>query len=332
MAFELDVVVDVDLGLLPTPDRIARGRQGRECRGVEQQEGVAAAARQLLERAQVQIGHERSDRRVELDQAEEAAVAQPRQNPPLDQEHRALDLGFVSRVRRACGQQGAAVMAGELLVRAVGQRVVGVGMFDQRARLVGHDQPRHAAEEFQRLHLRADPVGGGLARCGTGVRVARRPQRGHEDLRGADLTGGRIGDRHGLPGVVDKQLLARLMHLAHGALEALRPRAVLDAKTRVLVGLRVTAGVLLPQQHQGHAGAFELLVNDREIGGELIAGARHRRAVQPPLQLDVGQRLGHRPVHPGRPGQRHVLAHRALGQLERAGHFAIGQPNLQVQA
>ena len=94
----------------------------------------------------------------------------------------------------------------------------------------------------------------------------------------------------------------------------------------------VAPRVFLPQRHQRHAGTLELLVDGGEIGGLLVAIARHRRAVQPRLQFDFAQRLGHRPVHPAHAGQRHVLAHHALGHLEHAGHLALGQLGLQMQA
>ena len=189
-----------------------------------------------------------------------------------------------------------------------------------------------AADELQRLHLRADPVGGGLARRGAGERVVRRTQRGHEDLRLGDLTGAGVNDRYGGAGVVDEQLLAGDVDLAHRALLALRELAVLDAEAGVLVGLGVGRGVLLPQQHQSDAGALEFLVHQSEVGRQLVAGSGHRRAVQAGLQVFVAEALGKGPVHAGHPGQQDVLAHHALGGLERAADLVVAQPGLQVQA
>jgi hypothetical protein len=57
------------------------------------------AAGQLLERALVQIGQQHGDGPVQLGQAEEAPVAQPRQDPALDHLHADLHLGLVARVR-----------------------------------------------------------------------------------------------------------------------------------------------------------------------------------------------------------------------------------------
>ena len=92
VGIELDVVVDVDLGGLPAADLVARGRQRLERRGVELLEGAAPAAGELLEGALVQIDEQLGDGAVELGQAEESAVAQPRQDPSLDHEHRSSRL------------------------------------------------------------------------------------------------------------------------------------------------------------------------------------------------------------------------------------------------
>ena len=45
--------------------------------------------------------------------------------------------------------------------------------------------------------------------------------------------------------------------------------------------------VLLPQQHQRDAGALELLVDDAEVGRQLVAGPGQRRPVQPGLKLFI---------------------------------------------
>ena len=73
-------------------------------------------------------------------------------------------------------------------------------------------------------------------------------------------------------------------------------------------------------------------MNEGEVGGELVARPRHRRAEQPGLEFVVGKALGKLPIDAGRAGQRDVLARRALGDLERAANLAVAQPCLQVQA
>jgi hypothetical protein len=239
VGLELDVVVDVDLGRLPAANGIVLWWQRPKRWGFERLEGAASAAGQLLEGPVVEVDQQLCDGGVELGQAEEAAVAQPRQDPALHQQHRAFYLGLVARVRRPRSEYRAAVVTRKFLVRPFGVGVVAVGGLDERAGLVGNDQAGHTADELQGLHLRADPVDSGLARRGAGVDVVRRAQRGHEDLRPGDLAGGRIDNRHGGAGVVDEQLLAGDVDLAHRALLAQRELAVLDTEACVLVGQRV---------------------------------------------------------------------------------------------
>jgi len=89
---ELDVVVDVHLGAFPQARLEALGWQRPQRGRIQHLEGASSAAGQLLEGALVQIDQQRGDRPVEFAQAEEAPVAQPRQNPSLDHEHRVFNF------------------------------------------------------------------------------------------------------------------------------------------------------------------------------------------------------------------------------------------------
>jgi hypothetical protein len=223
-------------------------------------------------------------------------------------------------------------MRGELLHGPVGLGLVAVRPGDQRSRLVRHEQQRHAVDELQRADDRSEPVVHRLARGGAGVGVVRGAEHSDEDLRGRDLAGARVDDRHGLPGVVDEQPLTCDVGLSHRARQRCRPRPVFDAETRVLVGEVVAAGVLLPQQLQGHARALELLVDVGVVRLKLGARTRYRRPVQAPLQLGIVELLGQRPVDTGAASHRHDAADRALGHLQRTAALAVAQPRLQVQA
>ena len=66
------------------------GRQRPKRWGVKRVEGAAPAAGQLLEGPLVEVCEQLGDRPVELGQAEEAAVAQARQDPALNQQYRAF--------------------------------------------------------------------------------------------------------------------------------------------------------------------------------------------------------------------------------------------------
>jgi hypothetical protein len=93
-----------------------------------------------------------------------------------------------------------------------------------------------------------------------------------------------IDDLDGLPGVVDKQLLAGAVGLAHHQIELAGPVTVVVAEPAVGEALRVGDAVLFPQQHQRHAGPAQLLVDYRPVGcGPHISRHRRWRRKQPSL-------------------------------------------------
>ena len=226
-----------------------------------------------------------------------------------------------------------AVVLGQLLHQPGGDGLVGVGVGDQRAGLIRHQQPGHAADELQRRDDGAHPVGGRLLPGGAGVGVVRRPQHRHEHLGAADLAADRVHHRHGVAGVVDEQPLAAGVHLSHRALLALDPGAVLLAEGAVAVGALTGAGaVLLPQQLQRHARARELLVQRGVVRLLPAAAARAWRRVQPRLQFVVAQGVGQRPVHPGVARVHRDLADGGLAHPQRSSHLPHAQAGVGQQS
>ena len=91
-------VVNVDPGRLPAKDLEPRGWQWAQGWSIKLLKGAAPTTRQLLESALVQIDQQKGNRPVELDQAEELAVAQPGQ---------CADGSAGEHRRAACGQHKA---------------------------------------------------------------------------------------------------------------------------------------------------------------------------------------------------------------------------------
>ncbi len=85
MPIDIDVVVEGDGQLLPFSEHVRCGRQRAHRRPVEGLEDAAAGARQALERPIVQFHQQRPDRGIQLIEAEEALMSQPRQNPAIHQ-------------------------------------------------------------------------------------------------------------------------------------------------------------------------------------------------------------------------------------------------------
>src|ERR1019366_6591799 len=112
---------------------------------------------------------------------------------------------------------------------------------------------RGGAIKLQRPHVACEPVRQRFAARGLRIRAAARAHSADKQMRPERLLAARAIDRHRASGVVDKQLFAREVALAHRALQALRPGTVDLAERAAAVGRRaVTPLVLLPQQLQRH--------------------------------------------------------------------------------
>jgi hypothetical protein len=112
MSSHLDMVVGSDAGTTPLSVLIGLGRQRHQGRPIDGLEELATTRAELAHEPCIELVDQHADGRVQLDQREETPVAQPRQNPALDDENRRLDLGLVARLARARRQDGRAVMAG----------------------------------------------------------------------------------------------------------------------------------------------------------------------------------------------------------------------------
>lgn len=84
------------LGRLPFRVFERRRRQRLQGSPLDLLEQFAAALADMAHRPVVQLLEQFGDRRVELDDREEGSIPQPRQNPALDDQHRALDLALLS--------------------------------------------------------------------------------------------------------------------------------------------------------------------------------------------------------------------------------------------
>src|SRR6266542_552901 len=143
------VVVNVDLRFLPMAQLVAPCRKSLHGRAVDALEGRTTATVEFLEGARVQLFEKLGDRLVQRCKAEELAVAQSGEDPPLRDEHAGLDLRFVSRLGRARRDDRRLVMLAELEVRRIDLRVVAVGARDGAAELIGNQHLRNGAEVLE---------------------------------------------------------------------------------------------------------------------------------------------------------------------------------------
>ena len=147
MALDIDVVVDADTAHAPFGEDIRLGRQGLERRPVELFEQLPARDAEPTDRPLlVEPLEQLADRRVQLGEAVEPPIAQPTDEPALDDQHASFDLGLVARPSWPGRQHGGAVMRRHLGIGSVDLRLVQAGLDDGDLGVVGNDETRHAAD------------------------------------------------------------------------------------------------------------------------------------------------------------------------------------------
>ncbi len=147
MALDIDVIIDANPAHAPFGEDVRLDRQRHEGGPVEFFEELSARAAEATDRPLLVEPFEQiADRRVQLGQAVEPLMAQPRQNPSLDDENRRLDLGFVARPVWPGRQHGSAVMRCHLGIGSVDLRLVQTGFDDGNLGVVGYEKTWHAVD------------------------------------------------------------------------------------------------------------------------------------------------------------------------------------------
>ena len=164
----------------------------------------------------------------------------------FDDLHPGFDLGAVARLARAARNDGGPIEPGHVQIGLVHVRVVPAGPWSRRSsdcRARGSRSPRPGAR-----------------RCGCASRSSRAvagcawlPRRGSDSLPAwrrrsgpVDLAARRIRHRHGHAGVVNEQLLAGRIGLAHAHIDRLGPTPVQFAELAVAVAVRIDSLGILP--------------------------------------------------------------------------------------
>ena len=101
MALDLDVIIEPGAPRPPFGEHIRLQRQRLQSRLVDRLEHLAAGpAIRPHDPAVVEIGHQLGDRGVEFSETVKHPVAQPSEQPALDDQHASFDLAFVARPPR----------------------------------------------------------------------------------------------------------------------------------------------------------------------------------------------------------------------------------------
>ncbi len=192
-------------------------------------------------------------------------------------------------------------------VAAVDLRIVQAGLDHGDLGVVRHQQCRHAADRLEGADVAIDPVGEPLRPGRLRAGEARCAEHRDEDLRGAPLAGKPVDHhRHAVARIIDEQLVAGCMRLAHRRRQPAFPGPVELAEPRIAIPAGFARDVLLPQDRQRHVRAPELAVHRRPVRLRLPAMATpgaetgSRAGEQPGFQHSVGDAVGQWPGQPRR--------------------------------
>ena len=317
------------------PDREGVGFVGQRLqrRPVDRGEQFGPARVVALHDAGVDVADEFADRDIEIGQAEETAIAQPGQDPPLGDQHRLLDLGLVARLVGPRRQDRHAVMVGELPVAAVQPRLVSIRVRDRCLQIVADRKLRRAAEKGEQIDVRADPVGDLLARPRLREDVVRRAHDRDEQLHRPNLARHWVDDVDRVAGKIDEDLFAGGVALAHARPQPALERSVVLAKPAVTEPVRMCGAVFLPQERHSYALAAHLLVDERPVGLRTSAsglGGRRRREQQA-LQRPVVQAGRQGPVQARQTSPLEIRVNRPIAEQQGTPDLALAQPASEPQ-
>jgi len=216
-------------------------------------------------------------------------------------------------------------MRGHFLVRTLQFGLVAVGLGHSDSGIVGHQDRRRMTVERQHSHVATEPVRKRRGARSLRIRVATRAERADKDRGAVRLLARRAVNRHGGARVIDEQLLAGIVTLAHRTLQPTYPMPIPFAVRAVAQGQRPVRGVILvPQQLQRHMFvALQLRVDRGTVGQHGLARfVLGPRLPDPTFQFGIIEALRLVPCHPGGAHRAAVLRDGAVRQGERAAHLA----------
>ena len=283
----LDMVVGMDLGLLPLGILEGRIGQGPQCSMFYLYKEVLSGAAHPLHGSSVAICEQLGNGHVQRCDGKELPVAEPGQDPAFHDQHRAFDFALVAGLARPRWQNARVVMRGHVGEGLCHRRLEPQRLGDRRFEIVTHNRLWHATKEVQRPNLGVDPVRQLLAQAGPGKSVIGRAENSDEDLGAVLLTCRGIDDRDGMTGVIGLHHRAGLMTVAISGADPVLELAVALAEPGVTIAVGMRRPVFLPEQHQRHPLALHLGDHLRPVGFDHIPGWASNALEQHPLQRRI---------------------------------------------
>ena len=217
-------------------------------------------------------------------------------------------------------------MLGQLGIGPLDARLVAAGRRDGALELIGDNGGRDPAVKGEGPRVARDPVGQLLGRGRLSVRVARGAEGRDEELHLDRRPRAGVEQARVLARVVDEELLAGVVHLAHRERPPREPAPVDVAELRVAVAVGVPLAVLEVQEGERDAPLAPLGVEVGTVRLRPGACAARPFAVQPGGQGLLGQRGHLRPLESGHGRPVHRGADRADAHPQAACDVAMRAP------
>ena len=290
MEIDFDVVVDVDLRLLPFGEFV--GVVGKRSGGgaVEIVEKLAAGLLDFAEGTAIEGFKKMPDRGVHFGKRMKDAVAQDSEDPSFCDEDTVFDLGLVAGAARTGGKDSGAIMVGHVLVGGVEGGFIEAGFEDAAFEVVGNQEVGDGSEIREGAGVGADPVGEGLGQRGLDVGKGGGAPDGDEELGEGHFAGEGVSDKESV-GVIDEEFVTALVGLPHDKVAAGAPVVVSSTEGRVEIAVGMLSFVFDPELVESQVKPFvvlQLLMGDFPLG-ERLGGLRRGDGEQEVFQGFVGE-------------------------------------------
>ncbi len=275
VAAEIDAAVASDLQAGVALDLEVLCRQRCKHRPLKREEALFASEGDLLHPSPV-VGLDMfRNRLVELADGMERMVAQRGVYVPVHRRHVAFHGGLILGMPGAGGDDGAAVVVGEVLHHLVDAGLVGVGLGHRRLEVVGDQYLGDTAHGLETLCDGEQEVLAVLGRDADGEDIVCRGHAGHEHLHLYLLASVDVDIRELAAGEVDHQPFSWGVQVPDdGAVASgtfgLRILPVVEPELCQAVSFRMFRPVLLPQEPQGDSLAPQLALDVRQHLPELV--------------------------------------------------------------
>ena len=186
-------------------------------------------------------------------------MAQPCQNPALNNQYRAFNLALVARLAAAGRQNRRVVVLGHGGKGLVERRLEPQRLDDGGLKIVADDRLGNSAEVRQGPGLAFDPIWQLLTEARHSEGQRRGPEHRDKYLRLTDLAGLRIDHLHRRAGIVGLHHRTRRVAVAESGVRPAPIGVKLLAEPGVTIAVGMSRPVFLPKQRQRHALALEFL-------------------------------------------------------------------------